>query len=351
MWSAQGTRAPTAMVSPMLPGSTVHTTAPGLPRLGSGSERRRTASPRSRGTMGTENYKWAQRMKDRGDSNCQVSREDARGTEEAEQRNIANGIPPRPARPAPGGDGHQSAAQTNVQGAAMVNTFAAAAQLGAYPETVQDTVAQSRIYARGTEPRGGKTCEGTFQDIVGYIKQRAAQEGGFYIETMSELNDVVKYVVKPAAEKHKCSYAGIHSEDMMIRTLRAGGTMGRKLFEAKARFEAYEIVRSDNGSWGAVENVASLPIGALSSPAWLKRLTHLTILDLPGKVWAQNARPMAASWLVRLTFDAKESSSGAFRVSKETVTRRQGAWVTVNLHDGAEVGQFSDLRSSKAMPG
>ena len=168
---------------------------------------------------------------------------------------------------------------------------------------------------------------------------------------MSELNDVVKYVVKPAMEKHKCSYAGIQSGDTTIHTLRAGGTMGKRLFEAKARFEAYEIVRSDNGSWGAVENVASLPIGALSSPAWLKRLTHLTILDLPGKVWAQNARPMAASWLVRLTFDAKESSSGAFRVSKETVTRRQGAWVTVNLHDGAEVGQFSDLRSSKAMPG
>ena len=119
--------------------------------------------------------------------------------------------------------------------------------------------------------------------------------------------------------------------------------MGKRLFEAKARFEAYEIVRSDNGFWGAVENVASLPIGALSSPAWLKRLTQLTILELPGKVWAQNDRPMAASWLVRLTFDAKESSSGAFRVSKEAVTRRQGAWVTVNLHDGAEVGQFSDL--------
>ena len=85
---------------------------------------------------------------------------------------------------------------------------------------------------------------------------------------MSELNDVVKYVVKPAMEKHKCSYAGIQSGDTTIHTLRAGGTMGKRLFEAKARFETYEIVRSDNDFWVAVENVA----GLLGGPSTWHRL-------------------------------------------------------------------------------
>ena len=58
-------------------------------------------------------------------------------------------------------------------------------------------------YATGPERSLEPSATGSSQDIVGFIKQRAAQEGGFYIEAMSELNDVVKYVVKSAMEKHK----------------------------------------------------------------------------------------------------------------------------------------------------
>ena len=93
--------------------------------------------------------------------------------------------------------------------------------------------------------------------------------------------------------------------------------MAKRCFERNIAFEAYEIIRSDNGFWGRIENAGSFPIGVMSSPKRIDRLRRVTILQLPGGVWTDQGSLHSASWLVRMNFAGSEEKHGVVHTATD----------------------------------
>ena len=85
-----------------------------------------------------------------------------------------------------------------------------------------------------------------------------------------------------------------------------------RLSQVALPFTALEFVRSDHGIWANEQNAASLPLGCLSSTAWVRRLKRITIVRSmeAGQHWIWKGRRMSNSVLVRFDVAAEGDDVG-----------------------------------------
>ena len=83
----------------------------------------------------------------------------------------------------------------------------------------------------------------------------------------------------------------------------------RKLFDDRRPFRVFEFVRSDRGIWAHMANAASLPLGCMSRPHWIRRMSSLTVIPPieVGKPWSWMGRPRPGHVLVCMDIAAEET--------------------------------------------
>ena len=89
-----------------------------------------------------------------------------------------------------------------------------------------------------------------------------------------------------------------------------------RLFKAGLSFRVLDLVRTDRGVWARELNAASLPLGCLSSKAWLRRLRQVSILKPvdAGRPWFWKGRAVTNSVLVCFEVSS-EIVNGGFSVN------------------------------------
>ncbi len=124
------------------------------------------------------------------------------------------------------------------------------------------------------------------------------------------------------------------------------GTKGKvteRLCREGLAFRALEFVRTDHGVWAHAQNAASLPLGCLSSKAYLRRLRQITILKPidAGRPWCWKGRIVTNCVLVCLEVSG-EIVNGGFSVRCINVDRPDGDKDGASCEDLGELGWHHD---------
>ena len=130
-------------------------------------------------------------------------------------------------------------------------------------------------------------------------RQRCSRvERFFQALILSEASLALEYIKKDG--KDSCYVMGTNSR------------AARSIFDENKEFRALEFVRTDRGVWTHSTNAASLPLGCLSRPAWVRRLRTITVLPPPkvGAPWMWKDRVLNNHVLVCLDFSAEENTMG-----------------------------------------
>ena len=94
----------------------------------------------------------------------------------------------------------------------------------------------------------------------------------------------------------------------------AKGKVADRLGRDGVAFRALEFIRTDRGIWSRKENCPSLPLGCLSSKAWMRRLSGITVIRTvdTGAPWIWKGRSMMNSVLVQFDISSETVSGGFF---------------------------------------
>ena len=113
------------------------------------------------------------------------------------------------------------------------------------------------------------------------------------------------------------------SEDA-ISEIRAKGPDSCCIMGTKGKV-AERFLREDRAIWAHEQNVASLPLGCLSSAGWLKRIHRVSIFNIvdAGKCWVWKGRGQPNSVLVALEIGAASIHDG-FAVQRVDVDGSAG---------------------------
>ena len=79
------------------------------------------------------------------------------------------------------------------------------------------------------------------------------------------------------------------------------------LNKVETQYTVIDFLSSDHMIWARPENVASLPMGCLSWPKWLKRLHKIEVLPPTERPWSFRGKTMTNTLVVRMTMGPQKA--------------------------------------------